>query len=159
MSRKRDGLVLLKTRFWKKVDKQGPTLVPKLGRCWVWVKTGSRYGSIHVNGKGERAHRVAWFLETGKWPTSNVLHKCDNSLCVRVSHLYEGSHSKNMQDREKRSRGNHVFGERNPLSKLSNKEVNIIKHSSLPSSLLARLFGVHYSHVWRIRTGKIRTKG
>jgi hypothetical protein len=45
------------------------------------------------------ASQVAWFLYTGKWPTLWILHKCDNSRCLRYDHLYQGTPSDNAKDR------------------------------------------------------------
>jgi hypothetical protein len=97
----------LAERFWEKVNKNGP-LHPVLGtRCWEWMGSKGkkqRYGMLgigrHVDGRQRnvKAHRLGWFLATGKWPTKNLCHKCDNEPCVRQDHLFEGSQSDNMKD-------------------------------------------------------------
>ena len=82
----------LESRFWPKVDKSGD--------CWEW-KAGtfeSGYGRIHSpDGWSEMAHRVAYRLTYGR-PENNVLHKCDNKLCVNPSHLYDGTPRDNQLD-------------------------------------------------------------
>lgn len=63
--------------------------------CLIWLgaHTGTRptsdYGLISVEGKKTVAHRVAWFLEHGEWPASDmeVDHLCHVTLCVNVNHL------------------------------------------------------------------------
>jgi hypothetical protein len=91
-------------RFWSKVQ--------KTKCCWVW--TGARspssgvnakwpYGSFVVvaTAKGRRiikAHHYAWYLKYGTLPEDKLLHRCDNTLCVRPKHLFEGSQKDNMQD-------------------------------------------------------------
>ena len=94
----------IEERFWSKVNKHGPNLMPSLGPCWVWTgaKDKDGYGVIHFKGALRKAHRVAWFLATGEWPEPNGLHKCDNKPCVRFSHMYEGDTANNAQDREAR---------------------------------------------------------
>lgn len=61
-------------RFWQYVNKNGPTVRPELGRCWVWtafIPQAIGYGrfSIKIGGrhKSEGAHRVSWFLAHGAW--------------------------------------------------------------------------------------------
>lgn len=43
------------------------------------------YAFVFVSGKFYLAHRVAWAVHTGSWPTTNVDHingiKCDNRWC------------------------------------------------------------------------------
>lgn len=93
-------------RFLAKVNKHGP-LHPKLRtRCHIWTGfiNPRGYGYFNLNRKAERAHRVAWFLKHGKWPTPAALHKCDNRACVRISHLKEGTQADNMRDMSRKGR-------------------------------------------------------
>lgn len=106
-SRVRDGL--LEERFWRLVNKKGsyPTHLPSnIGRCWVWTrKPGTHgYGTIKIVNKHKKAHRVAWFLTYGKWPEKDCLHKCDNRVCCRPSHLWEGTDLDNVRDMVKKGR-------------------------------------------------------
>lgn len=111
----------LAERFSRHVDRFGP--VPahasELGRCWLWTgainpRLGG-YGVITVDGETELAHRVAFFLEDGRWPTPCCLHRCDNRACVRRTHLFEGTKKDNTQDMMKKRRGN--------VSKLSDADI------------------------------------
>lgn len=94
----------LEDRFWEKIDKNGPILNSKLGRCWVWIaaKTENGYGRIGLGKRDdgvERAHRVSWILANGSIPNDLwVLHKCDNPECVRPEHLFLGNNTINMID-------------------------------------------------------------
>lgn len=57
-----------------------------------------------------RAHRMAWALLNGPIPNEmDVLHSCDNRVCVR--HLFLGTHTDNMQDRDRK--GRQASGDRN----------------------------------------------
>jgi hypothetical protein len=100
-------------RFWTKVDKT-PGLGPN-GDCWEWRGATIRgYGNIgwSIDGKTQTflAHRVAWFVVTGKQPGEVMCHKCDNPLCVRPEHLWSGTHVENMLDRD--GKGRTAFGDR-----------------------------------------------
>lgn len=143
--------------FWAKVNKKGPvpSHVPMLGNCWVWLgdSAGSKliYGRIKVDGKREQAHRVAWFLETGSMPRLWVLHKCDNPLCVRFSHLFEGDVQANADDKSHRNRN--ATGEQNGSAKLSQNQVQSIRKElakGTPQRAIARMYAVHQSTVGRI---------
>jgi hypothetical protein len=100
-------------RFWEKVDKRpghGPW-----GDCWVWAASLNNhgYGRIGFNGKNEYAHRVAWFLQYGKWPKPFALHRCDTPSCVRWDHLFEGNHRANAQDAIQKKRTRNIPAELN----------------------------------------------
>jgi hypothetical protein len=115
----------LNMRFWSKVDKRGPVLGPKLGRCWMW--TGARdkdgYGQIYYKRKQHKAHRVAWFVATGEWPQPCALHKCDNTSCVRFFHLTQGTYKENTADMDaKGRRSKHI-----PNPKLTENEVREVR--------------------------------
>lgn len=124
----------LSVRFWRHVDKT-PGFGPR-GDCWMW--TGATddhgYGTMGVrkeNGKRTLifAHRVAWFLQYGKWPQPCALHSCDVSGCVRVSHLFEGSQADNMKDMasKKRSRNQDPKGSRNGRAVVNEAAVAAIR--------------------------------
>jgi hypothetical protein len=45
------------------------------------------------------ASRIAWTLAHGPIPDGlNVLHTCDNVICVNVRHLYLGTQKDNVRD-------------------------------------------------------------
>lgn len=98
--RKRD----VSERFWEKVK--------RTSTCWVWQ--GARlldgYGAFKMssgstNGHQKRAHHVAWQLTHGVVPKGKqVLHTCDNRLCVRPDHLFLGTCKDNMGDKATKQR-------------------------------------------------------
>lgn len=61
--------------------------------CHVWLKARNNrgYGVVWHDGKLRLAHRVAWLLGTGKWPTEGLVldHLCNNKACVNLAHLQE----------------------------------------------------------------------
>lgn len=80
------------SRFWVKVDKNGPIPVkrPDLGRCWLWHRPSSSggYGSFKVDGKSVLPHRVAYEAFRSPIPIGLTIdHLCFNPLCVNPSHL------------------------------------------------------------------------
>ena len=99
----------VQTRFWRFVNKDGPIPVhrPELGPCWIWTgskRGGQRYGAIRVGKRMEFVHRLVFLWENGRWPEPNALHRCDNGLCVRLSHIFEGTQEDNMRDCQKKGR-------------------------------------------------------
>src|SRR5208337_1077039 len=131
----------LAQRFWSKVNKHGPTVRPELGPCWLW--TGAlregRYGTMTITRNNQRAHHVAFFLEYGRWPVPCCLHKCDVPLCVRFSHLYEGTQQDNVNDMWKRGRADnhsHVIVAHSKQRRLAKFCVN--GHEYTPSNTYIR---------------------
>ena len=143
----------LEKRFWLHVNKNGPTLRPELGPCWAWTGTRSTsgYGQVSNKGKVYIASRVAWLLATGNWPKPFACHKCDNPMCVRFSHLFEGTHKKNMEDMAQKGRCRGVpprmFGEDNGNTKLTEKDVKRIRSSTDSQRTLGRQFSVSQATV------------
>jgi hypothetical protein len=112
--------VPLADRFW--------SLVQKGSDCWEWQGRrfddgyGSFYGRAHIL----RAHRLSYELTYGPIPEGMwVLHRCDNPLCVRPSHLFLGTNHDNVRDRIAKGRG--VKGERSPNAKLNAAKVKEIR--------------------------------
>jgi hypothetical protein len=85
-------------RFWEKVNKDGPVLVPKLGKCWVWTAYKLKgYGRVSYKNKSTLAHLVSWMLSGKPTPKEQLDHLCKNRACVRPSHLEEVSNQVNSQ--------------------------------------------------------------
>lgn len=88
-------------RFWTKVRKSEG--------CWEWTGSISgkplKYGRFRAGGKGQVAHRVAWELLICPIPDGlHVLHRCDNPVCVKPTHLFLGTAEDNASDKVKKGR-------------------------------------------------------
>jgi hypothetical protein len=69
--------------------------------CFIWLHsvTSTGYGSLSIDKKYKRAHRVMWELLFGPIPRGmNVLHRCDTRLCINPHHLFLGTQSANILD-------------------------------------------------------------
>lgn len=89
--------------------------IPHCG-CWLWLGAlrAKRYGSIKHNGEYLAAHRASWMAHKGEIPAGlHVLHSCDVPLCINPDHLFLGTHQDNMDDKERKGRGNQPSGLRN----------------------------------------------
>jgi hypothetical protein len=76
--------------------------------CILWLAAGTvdGYGTICVEGRSQRAHRVAWTLANGTIPAGAlVLHHCDVPGCVNVAHLFLGDVAANVADKIAKGRG------------------------------------------------------
>jgi len=91
----------LAMRFWQKVD-------VRPNQCWIWTagRDDHDYGRISSGPRPARmlkAHRVAWVLHYGTWPTRHLLHSCGTPACVRITHLREGDDADNHRDMMERT--------------------------------------------------------
>ena len=92
----------METRFWSKVDKSSD--------CWVWTAATSAdgYGLISRPGHSTGyllSHRYSAMLHFGMFDSRlKVCHSCDNTRCVRPSHLFLGTHADNMRDMGRKGR-------------------------------------------------------
>lgn len=74
--------------------------IPESG-CLVWLGAASSdgYGTVSVNNRMKRVHRLAWELTYGPIPGGFcICHHCDVPLCINTDHLFIGTHADNMQD-------------------------------------------------------------
>jgi HNH endonuclease len=115
-------------RFLAKVNRQSNE------DCWPWVGSLDAYGYGQLTccrdgGKRMRkAHRLAYELSYGSVPDGlSVLHTCDNRRCCNPSHLFLGTQTDNMQDRQRKRR--HEHGQTHHAHKLTDNDVRRIRVS------------------------------
>jgi hypothetical protein len=112
---------------------------------WLGCIGGGGYGHVRWGGKVVSAHRVAFFLANGSWPTAHVLHACDNPICCNPAHLSDGTHQQNMAECAARNR-NRSPRPGNGRPKLSSLDIALIRRrfasGETNKSALAREFGV-----------------
>ena len=85
-------------RFWSKVDTDGSTVHPDLGKCWLWRASRDRsgYGRFKAATGVVGAHRVAYELLVGPIPDGLTLdHLCRVRHCVNPEHLEPVTHREN----------------------------------------------------------------
>ena len=126
------------SRFWPKVNKNGPIPAhnPELGPCWIWEAgvNGRGYGCLAArfeDGKGVMVatHRASWMISNKQLvPLGlHVLHHCDTPRCLRPDHLFIGSDQINSDDKIAKGRDKHVIGEEHPNAKLTEEQVREIR--------------------------------
>ncbi len=142
-------------RFWKKISKDGEN------GCWKWLNAKDKdgYGKIRVQATDMRAHRLSWIIHRGQIPESSlILHTCDNPECTNPEHLYAGSNTNNMQDREARNRIQHFKGEDCNFSTLTSEliiKIREMRSAGGKQLEIANLFGISRPHVSAICSRKV----
>jgi hypothetical protein len=153
-------------RFWSKIDKNGPTIYPRLGACWQWQAGAiAGYGIFKVRENGKvynvRANRVSYALAKRDPGAKLVCHKCDNPGCCNPHHLFLGTDADNCKDRQNKNRSSAgdkhwsrkhpervVRGERTNTAKLTAADVIEIRSlvGILPQVEIAARFKITQAH-------------
>lgn len=150
-------------RFMMRVDMKSER------ECWNWQGGAMNVGRSHKPGNGhgqwrneagqhELTHRASWRLFIG--PITNgayVLHKCDNPLCVNPKHLFLGTQTDNCKDmwQKKRGRPGKSVGSAHGCSKLTEKQVLLIRGSGESVTVLAARFSISRTNIYDILKRKI----
>lgn len=157
------------SRFWAKVNKNGPLHPVLKTECWTWTgaklfgKNGG-YGLLNARGRrGYLAHRFSFELrhEVILDQKQCVCHHCDNPACVRPTHLFLGTRKENSEDRDKKGRQVVRRGEEFTHAKLTNEAVLEIRKRYIPfhpkhgARAMGREFGVSKTVVRWVISGRI----
>jgi hypothetical protein len=151
----------LADRFWAKVNKAGPVLLPELGPCWLWTGATVRggYGNFAVSrGQMRTAHRVSYELANGPVTANQyVLHRCDNPPCANPAHLWVGNAKDNAQDAVGKGRMHYgdahglrkhperaARGERIGGARLTEASVKNIRHRGSSGGMTAQAIATFY---------------
>lgn len=138
-------------RFWSYVKIGGPD------DCWEWQAStnDNGYGRFRCQNEETTAHRFSHELANG--PTElDVLHTCDNRLCVNPAHLFAGTHQVNMADMA--AKGRAAKGFQLPHTILTDEQVREIrgrrKHGI--ARKLAEEYGVAREYIYKLWQGRDR---
>ena len=139
-------------RFLSRINRRGPLMPGMTTPCHVWngSKDSAGYGQICFTSKGKHRNlsvaRVFLALVGRVLPPGKILRRlCQNSSCLRESHLLETYFSELMNAR----RHGEGWG-----FKLTATQVIEIRQSKESTSTLARRFGISIQHARDLRAGK-----
>ena len=90
------------SRFWIKINKDGPiSLIKNVpGKCWVWPgsKFKDGYGCFYLRRRTVRSHRLAYILVKGAISSDLDLdHLCKNRACSNPEHMEPVTHLENVR--------------------------------------------------------------
>jgi len=126
--------------------------------CWEWQgqRNDQGYGLFSIEGRQNRAHRIAWQLHNSATPgLLFVCHHCDNPACVNPDHLFLGTVADNTQDMYDKGRG--MAGEKHYFAKLKTKDIPEIRyrHEEGERSVdIAKVFGVARTTINDVVSGR-----
>lgn len=139
-------------RFWSKIKQCGPD------ECWPFTYhlTEDGYGKVSFGQDMYTASRIAYLLKTGEDPGDRlVCHTCDNPTCCNPKHLILGTHQYNTKDAVAKGRHSSLTcGEKHGSSKLTEEDVLKIRSSILPVTELAKIYNIHWSTIYQVKTKK-----
>ena len=123
---------------------------------WYWTgrKDKDGYGKFRVDGKDNRAHRIAWERVNGPMPEGmQALHNCDTPPCVRPDHVFPGTNLDNMRDKMAKGRwwSRYVRPSRRKIDFEIARQIRAAAGTQIH---IADQFGVSQQLVSRIRAGR-----
>jgi len=131
----------------------------ELKKCIEAKGKPDAYGYGLVNDlRTKKTHRLAWIKTYGDIPDGlQVLHHCDNRMCITPEHLFLGTNADNVRDRVAKNRSHRPVGELNPKVKLTVEKVKFIKQ--YPKTYghrkeLASVFNISVNTVSDITSGR-----
>jgi hypothetical protein len=124
--------------------------------CWICTShkccKNERYPRLMIKYKRYQISRI--MLEKSlkiKRKNFQVLHKCDNPLCINPEHLFYGTINDNMVD--KIQKGRQAQGISSGRAKLSVEKVKFMRSSNESNKYFANLFKVSTGIISRSRNG------
>lgn len=121
-----------------------------------------RYGHLTVrlgiSGKDFNVpvHRLVLFAFVGPCPKGfEACHNDGNPNNNRPDNLRWDTHTSNMNDRKRH--GKYPVGDEHPMAKLTARQADKIRSSSLSGVQLSEMFGIGQSQVSRIKKGQSRS--
>ena len=134
--------------FWSRLRVGGPY------ECWPFSEPYDRqgYARAEAGHKIYRLHNYALQRKLGRplLPGKIACHTCDNPGCGNPTHLYEGTHKTNAEDRKNRGRSNHyrappkeqkITKDRKRFSDFQIKEIRRWKAHGMTYQQIAEAFG------------------
>ena len=128
------------------------------GNCvpWPFGKQSGGYGAVEIDGRKVTASRASLELYAGPPddPKADAAHEpglCHSRDCVNPLHLRWASRRENCADRHQD--GTHFRGERNPVARLTENAVRMIRADPRPAPAIAQELGVHPATIHYVRRG------
>lgn len=123
--------------------------------CVEWTAAKDKQGYALFTPYGQPMKRLARYLYTQAHgplePTQFVCHRCDNTSCINVAHLFVGTTQDNMDDMKRKER--QARGEKHHKARLTEEQVREIRASHETNDALATKYNVNNGTIWFIRRG------
>ena len=132
--------------------------------CWLWTgardgrKLGQSYGRMLVGKSLMNTNRLAYIVHVGPIPDGKqVLHTCDNPLCVNPDHLWLGTHDDNMRDKAEKHRAppSKLRGSECGGAKLSEQDIPVIRSDHRSLKTIAKDYGVCFQLISQVKNRRI----
>lgn len=141
-----------------------PYLKRTANGCWEWQRALCHgYGLTTINGKSQRANRVALEFRLGRrLGQLHALHHCDNRKCCNPDHLFPGTNNDNRLDAIAKGRSFFgvkgaqpwTVGSKHHNAKLTESDVITIRalraKKAVSGTQLCASYGITKSHLSRI---------